>query len=44
MTTSVKMFKDWMMRQYTHNELADICNHGCQNGFHGLIVTPQVPE
>jgi len=37
MTTRVKTFKDWMMRHYSHNDLADICNRGCQSGFTGLI-------
>ena len=30
-------FKDWMKNQFTHNELADLCNHGAVNGFGGLI-------
>ena len=30
-------FRDWLLHQYTHNELADICKHGAQNGYHGLI-------
>ena len=32
-----KSFKDWMLDQYSHNELADIANHGCMSGFSGLI-------
>jgi hypothetical protein len=30
-------FKDWLLQEYTHNELADLCNQGAKNGFHGLI-------
>ena len=34
-------FKKWMLNQFTHNELADLCNHGAQNGFSGLIYYPE---
>lgn len=30
-------FKQWMVDQYTHNELADIANHGCAGGVGGMI-------
>lgn len=30
-------FKDWMKSEFTHNELADLCYHSAQGGFHGLI-------
>jgi hypothetical protein len=29
-------FKEWMLTQFEHNEFADLCNHGAQNGFSGL--------
>ena len=30
-------FKDWMTDQFEHDELVDLCNHGAQGGFSGLI-------
>ena len=32
-------FKAHMIRTYSHNELADIANHGANTGHHGLIWT-----
>ena len=32
-----KTFKEWMLANFDQTELADLCNHGAQNGFHGLI-------
>jgi len=34
---SCETFCGWMKHQFTHNELADLCNYGAQGGFHGLI-------
>jgi len=30
-------FKTWLKDNYSHNELADIANHGCAGGFGGMI-------
>jgi len=30
-------FKQWMQDNYSHNELADIANHGCAGGVGGMI-------
>lgn len=30
-------FQQWMQDNYSHNELADIANHGCQGGVSGMI-------
>lgn len=30
-------FKQWMIENYSHNELADIANHGCTGGVCGMI-------
>ena len=30
-------FKEWLLHQFTHDELVDICRHGAQNGFCGII-------
>lgn len=32
-------FKAHMIRTYSHNELADMANHGSNTGHHGLIWT-----
>ena len=32
-------FKQHMVNTYSHNELADIANHGANTGHHGLIWT-----
>lgn len=32
----VNAFKQWMIDNYKHNELADIANHGCQVGVCGM--------
>lgn len=37
MEMEFKTFKEWMLHQFEHNELADLCNHGAQGGFSGLI-------
>jgi len=30
-------FKQWMVDNYSHNEMADIANHGCSGGVGGMI-------
>ena len=30
-------FQKWLTTNYSHNELADIANHGCQGGVSGMI-------
>ena len=30
-------FKQWLVDNYSHNELADIANHGCTGGVSGMI-------
>lgn len=30
-------FKQWMVDNYSHNEMADIANHGCTGGVSGMI-------
>lgn len=30
-------FKQWLIDNYEHNQLADIANHGCQGGVCGMI-------
>ena len=30
-------FKQWLVDNYEHNELADIANHGCAGGVGGMI-------
>ena len=32
MTHTTNAFAAWMLATYEHNELADICNHGCISG------------
>ena len=32
-------FKDYLQSTYSHNELADMANHGANTGHHGLIWT-----
>lgn len=32
-------FKQYMIDTYSHNELADMANHGANTGHHGLIWT-----
>ena len=32
-------FKEFMQQTYSHNELADMANHGSNTGHHGLIWT-----
>ena len=29
-------FKQWMLDNYSHNELADMANHGCSGGVGGM--------
>lgn len=35
-------FKQHMAETYSHNELADMANHGATAGYHGLIWTNDV--
>lgn len=35
----VNTFKQHMVDTYSHNELADMANHGANTGHHGLIWT-----
>ena len=30
-------FKQWLVSEYDHNQLADIANHGCTGGVSGMI-------
>lgn len=30
-------FKQWMIETYSHNEMADMANHGCAGGVGGMI-------
>jgi hypothetical protein len=32
-------FKKWLTTEYSHNQLADIANHGCHGGVSGMIYT-----
>jgi hypothetical protein len=33
----MNQFKQWMIDNFEHNELADIANHGCSGGVSGMI-------
>ena len=33
----MNQFKQWMIDNYEHNQLADIANHGCSGGVSGMI-------
>jgi hypothetical protein len=35
-------FKQHMVNTYSHNEMADMANHGATGGFHGLIWTQDI--
>lgn len=35
-------FKKWLIKNYDHNELADMYNYGANTGFHGLISTQEM--
>ena len=35
----MQTFKQFMQETYSHNELADMSNHGANTGHHGLIWT-----
>ena len=35
-------FKEWMKRQFQEGELEDICKHGVDGGFSGLIYYGEV--
>ena len=37
-------FKAWMLEQFEHNQLADICNSGVSGGFSGLIYTKEIND
>ena len=30
-------FKEWLIDNYSHNEMADMANHGCAGGVGGMI-------
>lgn len=30
-------FRKWLTTEYSHNQLADIANHGCSGGVSGMI-------
>lgn len=30
-------FKKWLTTEYSHNQLADMANHGCSGGVSGMI-------
>lgn len=34
-------FKQWMIDNYSHNEMADMANHGCTGGVGGMIYYTQ---
>lgn len=36
METTINPFKQWVIATFTHNELADITNHGAAAGWHGI--------
>ena len=37
-------FKQWMIDNYSHNELADIANHGCSGGVCGMIYYTETAD
>jgi hypothetical protein len=37
-------FKNWMLEQFDRIQLADIANHGANNGFCGLVYTSELRE
>jgi hypothetical protein len=37
-------FKAFLQREYTHNELTDMANHGANTGHHGLIWTKDLVD
>lgn len=37
-------FKQHMAKNYSHNEMADMANHGANTGHHGLIWTADLIE
>lgn len=39
-----KTFEAWMKQQYSHNQLADIANHGCAAGWPGLTYYSETTE
>jgi hypothetical protein len=34
-------FKQWIIDNYSHNEMADMANHGCTGGVSGMIYYPE---
>ena len=38
MAQTTNAFAAWMIATYEHNELADICNHGCASGCAGGMI------
>jgi len=39
-----KTFKEWMTEGFSHNELADMVNHGVSGGFGGLIYYSETTQ
>lgn len=39
-----KTFEEWMTEEFSHNELADMVNHGVSGGFSGLIYYSETTE
>ena len=37
-------FQKYITSQYSHNELADIANHGCSGGVSGLIYYTELKQ
>ena len=37
-------FKQWLLDNYSHNELADIARHGCSGGVSGMIYYSETEE
>jgi hypothetical protein len=37
-------FKNWMTKQYEHDEMADLANHGAKNGFPGMSYYSETAE
>lgn len=37
-------FKDFLQSTYSHNELADIANHGCSGGVGGMIYYTETSD
>jgi hypothetical protein len=37
-------FKQWLLDNYSHNELADIARHGCSGGVGGMVYYSETKE